>query len=83
MAQSGADIVSVDWTVSMDEAMRRLGPNIGVQGNLDPAVLMGPHDQVLRVGLCGLYACGSFSIVRASSPSTLTAPRPPPPPLPP
>uniref|UniRef100_A0A7S2GCU9 Uroporphyrinogen decarboxylase n=1 Tax=Florenciella parvula TaxID=236787 RepID=A0A7S2GCU9_9STRA len=46
MAQSGADIVSVDWTVSMDEAMRRLGPNIGVQGNLDPAVLMGPHDQI-------------------------------------
>ena len=50
MAQSGADIVSVDWTVSMDEAMRRLGPNIGVQGNLDPAVLMGPHDQVRLEG---------------------------------
>merc|ERR1719217_1066243 len=46
MASSGADIVSVDWTVSMDEAMRRLGPDIGVQGNLDPAVLMGPHDQI-------------------------------------
>ena len=43
MASTGADIVSVDWTVSMDEARRRLGPDIGVQGNLDPAVLLGPH----------------------------------------
>ena len=56
MASSGADIVSVDWTVSMDEAMRRLGPNVGVQGNLDPAVLLGPHDQVrLRGGLSVWY----------------------------
>lgn len=48
MASSGADIVSVDWTVSMDEARRRLGPDIGVQGNLDPAVLLGPHDQIKK-----------------------------------
>lgn len=48
MATSGADIVSVDWTVSMDEARRRLGPDIGVQGNLDPAVLLGPHDKIIE-----------------------------------
>lgn len=46
MAQTGADIVSVDWTVSMDEARRRLGPDIGVQGNLDPSVLLGPKDKI-------------------------------------
>jgi uroporphyrinogen decarboxylase len=41
MAQSGVDIVSVDWTVTMAEARRRLGPTIGVQGNIDPCALFG------------------------------------------
>ncbi len=38
MGKSGADIVSVDWTVDMADARRRLGPNMNVQGNLDPGV---------------------------------------------
>jgi len=41
MGQSGVDIVSVDWTVDMADARRRLGPQIGVQGNVDPCVLFG------------------------------------------
>lgn len=41
MAQSGVDIVSVDWTVDMAEARRRLGPTVGVQGNIDPCALFG------------------------------------------
>ena len=41
MGQSGVDIVSVDWTVDMADARRRLGPAMGVQGNVDPGVLFG------------------------------------------
>jgi uroporphyrinogen decarboxylase len=41
MGQSGVDIVSVDWTVDMADARRRLGPDMGVQGNVDPGVLFG------------------------------------------
>ncbi|ASC70917.1 Uroporphyrinogen decarboxylase [Halomicronema hongdechloris C2206] len=41
MAESGVDMVSVDWTVDMADARRRLGPNVGVQGNVDPAALFG------------------------------------------
>lgn len=44
MAQSGADIVSVDWTVDMAEARTRLGSNIGVQGNMDPCALFGSKE---------------------------------------
>jgi uroporphyrinogen decarboxylase len=44
MGSSGADIISVDWTVDMAEARRILGPNIGVQGNMDPGVLFGSQD---------------------------------------
>ncbi|MBW4463391.1 MAG: uroporphyrinogen decarboxylase [Nodosilinea sp. WJT8-NPBG4] len=46
MGESGVDIVSVDWTMDMAEARRRLGPNIGVQGNIDPAILFGSQDLI-------------------------------------
>ncbi|MBD2161015.1 uroporphyrinogen decarboxylase [Limnothrix sp. FACHB-1083] len=41
MGQSGANVVSVDWTVDMADARRRLGQDIMVQGNIDPGVLFG------------------------------------------
>lgn len=44
MPQAGMDIVSVDWTVDMADARKRLGMEIGVQGNIDPCVLFGSHD---------------------------------------
>ncbi len=46
MAATGADIISVDWTVDMADARRRLGPNVMVQGNLDPAVLLGSKELI-------------------------------------
>ncbi|MBD2450447.1 uroporphyrinogen decarboxylase [Nostoc sp. FACHB-152] len=44
MAQSGADIVTVDWTVDMADARARLGKHMKVQGNLDPGVLYGSKE---------------------------------------
>jgi uroporphyrinogen decarboxylase len=41
MAQSGVDIVSVDWTVELATARQRLGTGVGVQGNIDPCALFG------------------------------------------
>ncbi len=41
MTKSGADIISVDWTVDMADARVRLGRGMKVQGNLDPGVLFG------------------------------------------
>ena len=44
MGESGVDIISVDWTVDMADARRRLGPDMIVQGNVDPGVLFGSKD---------------------------------------
>ncbi len=41
MAQTGVDFISLDWTVDMAEACKRLPENIGVQGNVDPGLLFG------------------------------------------
>lgn len=40
MSQAGSDVVGVDWRISIDEAWDRLGEH-GIQGNLDPATLLG------------------------------------------
>jgi len=46
----GADVYGVDWRLPLGEARRRLDPTgaVAVQGNLDPAVLLGPPDNIER-----------------------------------
>jgi uroporphyrinogen decarboxylase len=47
IASSGADVISLDWRVDLDAGWRRVGHDRGVQGNLDPAVLLGPRELVV------------------------------------
>jgi uroporphyrinogen decarboxylase len=46
LAKAGASVVGVDWRVPLDEARQRLGPDVAVQGNLDPAVCLAPWPAV-------------------------------------
>ena len=45
MADSGADVIGLDWTVDLGESLTRL-PGKPVQGNLDPTVLYGDHGTI-------------------------------------
>jgi uroporphyrinogen decarboxylase len=40
MGTAGSSVVGIDWRVPLDEARRRVGPGIAVQGNLDPALCL-------------------------------------------
>ncbi len=48
LREAGGDVIGVDWRTPLDEAGRRLGEGVGVQGNLEPALLLGPRARLLR-----------------------------------
>jgi uroporphyrinogen decarboxylase len=44
MGAAGADVVGVDFRISLSDALSRLGGHYAVQGNLDPALLFAPWE---------------------------------------
>jgi len=48
MAQTGADVIGLDWRQPLDEGWRVVGPGHAVQGNLDPITLFAPLDVLER-----------------------------------
>lgn len=46
MSHVGASAYGVDWRTPIDEAWDRLGSDVAIQGNLDPAVLLTDPDRI-------------------------------------
>jgi uroporphyrinogen decarboxylase len=48
MASVGGDVIGLDWRVPLDDGWAAVAERrgVGVQGNLDPAVLLGPWERV-------------------------------------
>ncbi len=45
LREAGGDVIGADWRTPLDEAWERIGPDRGIQGNLDPTLLLGPLDR--------------------------------------
>jgi uroporphyrinogen decarboxylase len=58
LARAGGDVIGLDWRIGLDDGWAVVGDEHAVQGNLDPAVLLGPwarveaaaHDVLARAG---------------------------------
>lgn len=46
IADSGCDVVGLDWTMNLGQARARVGDRVALQGNLDPTVLFAPPEQI-------------------------------------
>jgi uroporphyrinogen decarboxylase len=45
MAQAGGTALGVDWRIPLDDAWTAVGEERAIQGNLEPAVLLGPWER--------------------------------------
>lgn len=48
MRQAGGDVIGVDWRVDLDRAWSRVGHDVAIQGNLDPAALLAPPAEIRK-----------------------------------
>jgi uroporphyrinogen decarboxylase len=46
IVKAGANVLSVDWRIPLSEMRELAGPRVGLQGNLDPAVLFGLPEKI-------------------------------------
>jgi uroporphyrinogen decarboxylase len=45
---AGGDIIGLDWRINLDEGWDRIGYDVGIQGNLDPAALLASPKEIRR-----------------------------------
>jgi uroporphyrinogen decarboxylase len=48
LAEAGGAVIGLDWRVRLDEGWETIGPERGVQGNLDPTVLFADRKDIRR-----------------------------------
>jgi uroporphyrinogen decarboxylase len=51
MAAAGGDVIGLDWRIPLDEGWSLAGADRAVQGNLDPAILLGPWERIEAAAL--------------------------------
>jgi uroporphyrinogen decarboxylase len=58
MAAAGGEVIGLDWRIPLDRGWSDVGDERAVQGNLDPAVLLGPWERVEGAALDVLARAG-------------------------
>lgn len=61
IADSGCNCVGLDWTVDIADARQRIGENVSLQGNMDPAILYASPEAIRAEVACILEAYGKGS----------------------
>lgn len=61
LADSGADVLGLDWTMDIGQVREEFGDKVALQGNLDPTVLYADHEKIKRDAVKILNAFGNGS----------------------
>jgi uroporphyrinogen decarboxylase len=48
MQAAGGTVLGLDWRLPLDDGWKLLGPDVAIQGNLDPAVLFAPQAEIAK-----------------------------------
>ncbi len=75
LTEAGGNVIGLDWRQPLDESWAIVGHDRGVQGNLDPSVLLGPTDRMFAAADVVLQCAGSrpghiFNLGHGILPST-------------
>ncbi|WP_371374564.1 uroporphyrinogen decarboxylase [Thalassotalea aquiviva] len=46
IAATGCDAVGLDWTINIEDAKKRVGDKVALQGNMDPSMLYAPKERI-------------------------------------
>jgi uroporphyrinogen decarboxylase len=58
LSEAGGDVIGIDWRIELDAAWNIVGDDRGVQGNLDPAVLLTDRDTIRARAKAILHKAG-------------------------
>lgn len=61
IANTGCEVVQVDWEISLHEARSRIGTKVALQGNLNPACLLGSPELIEKAAIQVIDSYGSGS----------------------
>ena len=59
IADTGCDVVGLDWTQNLGKARARIGHKVALQGNLDPIVLFADPEQIRQQAIQTLDSFGA------------------------
>ena len=61
LANSGADVISIDWTHNIGQVRKLIGDRVAIQGNMDPTVLYGNRETIKREAVKVMESYGQGS----------------------
>ena len=58
MAATGCDVLGVDWAISLEDARKRVGEKVALQGNLNPTIMQQEPARVIEEAAAVLKSFG-------------------------